>query len=209
MKYIDLSHCIENDMISFCEEETPHIYELSSVEKDGYDVKKLIITTHTSTHVDAPKHVISHGKSIDQIPLDNFYGRALTIDCTKVDCSIDLEILNLYSLDNIDFILFYTGYDKVWNSTEFLKNYKYPSSKLCEYLCNTHIKGIGVDTISIDSENNHHLPNHHILLEKDKLVIENLNNLHYILNKTVDFFIFPLKVSSGDGSPIRAVAKIL
>ncbi|WP_027626252.1 cyclase family protein [Clostridium lundense] len=209
MKYIDLSHCIENNMISFCEEEIPHIYGLSSIKKDGYDVKKLIITTHTSTHVDAPKHIFEHGKSIDQISLDTFSGKALTIDCTKVDSCIDLDILNSYSLDNIDFILFYTGYDKVWNSIEFLKNYKYPSSKLCEYLCKSHIKGIGVDTISIDDENNHHLPNHHILLEKEKLVIENLNNLHYILNKKVDLFIFPLKISSGDGSPVRAIAKIL
>lgn len=209
MEYIDLSHCIEDNMVAFCEEETPHIYGLSSIKKEGYEVRKLIITTHTSTHIDAPKHVFNDGKSIDEISLDNFYGKALTIDCTKIDYCIGIEVLNGYNLDNIDFVLFYTGYDKLWNSDDFLKNYKYPSSELCKYLCNTHIKGIGVDTISVDEENNHHLPNHHILLEKNMLIIENLNNLHSILNKTIELFIFPLKISCGDGSPVRAIAKVL
>lgn len=111
-------------------------------------------------------------------------------------------------MTDIDFLLLYTGHDKFWNKPSFLKNYKYPSYKLCKYLCETNIKGIGVDAISIDNEYDARLPNHHILLKKNKLIIENLNNLSSVVNKKIKLSIFPLKISLGDASPVRAVGKI-
>ena len=36
--------------------------------------------THTGTHVDAPKHFIKKGKTIDKIDLDLLTGEALVVD---------------------------------------------------------------------------------------------------------------------------------
>ena len=44
------------------------------------EVKKIIFGTHTGTHVDAPKHFIKKGKTIDKIDLDLLTGEALVVD---------------------------------------------------------------------------------------------------------------------------------
>ena len=52
------------------------------------------------------------------------------------------------------------------------------------------------------------LPNHHILLSKEILIIENLNNLDQLIGKDFDFYGIPLKIGAADGSPIRAFAHL-
>ncbi|WP_125152376.1 cyclase family protein [Clostridium rectalis] len=208
MAFIDLSYPIDSDMITYCEKERTNIYNLSSINTEGYNVKKLSITTHTSTHVDAPNHIIENGLTIDKIPLDNFYGQGIIIDCRNIKSQcIDIDILNNYNLSNKDFILFYTGHDRYWGTVNYLSKYKYMSNKLCYYMSSLDIKGVGIDTISIDSESNITLNNHNKLLKNNKLIIENLANLNFLVNKSFELFLFPLKIQCGDGSPVRSVAK--
>jgi arylformamidase len=40
------------------------------------------------------------------------------------------------------------------------------------------------------------------------VIIENLTNLDSLPDSKFEFFCFPLKIENGDGSPVRAVAKI-
>jgi kynurenine formamidase len=47
-----------------------------SIETDGWEVRALVLGTHTGTHVDAFSHVTAGRLSIDDIPLDRFYGPA-------------------------------------------------------------------------------------------------------------------------------------
>jgi arylformamidase len=70
------------------------------------------------------------------------------------------------------------------------------------------LKGIGLDAISIDPITSTDFAIHHILLSKEILIVENLNNLNAIPVDFFEFFSMPLWIKSADGSPVRAVAMI-
>jgi len=52
------------------------------------------------------------------------------------------------------------------------------------------------------------LPNHHILLGKEIVIIENLYNLDKLPDSVFTFQCVPLKIENADGSPVRAFAII-
>ena len=67
------------------------------------------------------------------------------------------------------------------------------------------IKAVGTDAMTVDAYIHDNYPAHDIFLNKEILIIENLNNI----DKLPDNFIFialPLKIANGSASPIRAVA---
>ena len=47
------------------------------------NVSKLVMGTHTGTHVDAPKHFFDDGAGVDALPLDLLLGRARVVEVTK------------------------------------------------------------------------------------------------------------------------------
>ena len=47
---------------------------------DRYTLSTLSMCVHNGTHVDAPNHFIQDGKSIDQMPLEAFVGKACVIE---------------------------------------------------------------------------------------------------------------------------------
>ena len=59
-------------------------FELQPIKRiaDGgsSNVSKLVLGTHTGTHVDAPKHFIDDGATADQLPLDVLIGPARVIE---------------------------------------------------------------------------------------------------------------------------------
>jgi arylformamidase len=62
---------------------------------DKVNVTKVIVGSHTGTHVDAPKHFIPKGKSIDKVCLDRYIGEAVILDMSKKRWAEVLMILTL------------------------------------------------------------------------------------------------------------------
>lgn len=209
MKLIDLSYEINMDMSTYTKEEIPKIYDLATIEKDGYNEKMLRICTHTGTHIDAPSHMINEGKSIDEFNLNRFLGKALIIDV--INCkTIDINYILKYKekIKHIDFVVFRTGWERYWKTEMYLRDYPTLTEDAAKWLCNFNIKGIGIDTISIDKFDSIDFEVHNIILSKDKIVIENLNNLSNIKSEIFTLIATPLKIKSGDASPVRAIAII-
>jgi kynurenine formamidase len=50
------------------------------------------------------------------------------------------------------------------------------------------------------------MPNHHILLGSEIILIENLTNLDVLPDGIFMFQCLPLKIEHADGSPVRAIA---
>src|SRR3954449_12175729 len=52
-------------------------------EGGSSNVSRLVMGTHTGTHVDAPKHFIDDGAGVDALSLDLLLGRARVVEITK------------------------------------------------------------------------------------------------------------------------------
>ncbi len=48
--------------------------------KDDFELSRLILSGHSGTHIDAPSHFIKNGKSIHELPVDNFILPAHVMD---------------------------------------------------------------------------------------------------------------------------------
>lgn len=209
MKIIDLSYKLNNKMSSYSEEEKPEIKDFATYEKDYFNEKKLEIFSHTGTHIDAPYHMIDKAKTIDKYPVEYFMGKALLIDISDYYL-VPLEDFkeNESKLKEVDFIIFRTGWDIYYGMDEYLKFYPSIDTDCAEYIASLpNIRGIGIDTISVDYFDNKEYEVHKAILGSEKIIIENLRNLQEIEDKSIfTLNALPLNIEDGDGSLTRAIA---
>lgn len=209
MHIIDLSHRISDSMPFFPGTESPSLTESSTIPEQGYLEKKLSILTHTGTHIDAPAHIYQGDCTIDNIELDQFFGSAIVLDfsCLKKK-TIGFTDIEPYKevIEEIDFVLFNTGWYRYWGTENYFKDFPTLSKEAALCLCDFKLKGIGIDTISVDSMLSSDYPIHKIILGNHIGIIENLNSLDRLPAGRFFFCCFPLNIQDGDGSPVRAAA---
>jgi kynurenine formamidase len=211
MKIIDLSHIISPDMPVYPGTHSPVFSASFTIEKNGYAEKMISMESHTGTHVDAPAHMIKGSGTLDKYAIDQFIGMAYVADVSGLkkktigveDLEIELEIIG-----RKDFVLFYTGWSKYWGNEKYFGDFPVLSNELVRKLTGFRLKGIGLDTISLDPVESINYPNHLTVFKKNMIIIENLTNLDKLIGKEFLFICNPLKIAGGDGSPVRACAII-
>lgn len=79
MNVIDLSKPLFTGMDVYPGDPDVDISVVQSLDESGWEVRKLSMGSHTGTHVDAFSHAIPAGKSLGDIPLHRFTGKARRI----------------------------------------------------------------------------------------------------------------------------------
>mgnify|MGYP001205402965 CR=1 FL=1 len=213
MKIYDLTHQINPQMSVYPGTDKP-IFEVgSSLEGDGFKERRLTIFSHTGTHADAPAHLFPDGKTLDQYPIDSFMGVALLVDVSHLAGGQTIEVSAFYSISGLlgkmDFLILRTGASSLWGSPEYFSTFPTLSHEAANYLTEFSLKAIGCDAISFDAVGSVDLPIHHILLEKELFLIENLTGLEPLpVEEIFQFACLPLNLAEADGAPVRAVAVI-
>ena len=158
--------------------------------------------------MDSTKHMNINGKTLDTLDIENFAGKAILIDVKDKEY-IDLELLKKYEerINECDFVIFNSSWDKFWNTDKYYKDYPVLNKESAKYLANSNIKGIGIDMLSVDTYDSEDFEIHSILFDGGKLIVENLTNLENIPNEFL-FIAAPLKFNDADGAPVRAMAII-
>ncbi len=205
---IDLTHTFHTGMTVYPGTGSPEIRTPCTVKKNGFKESELRFFTHTGTHLDCPAHIFQKGKTITDFAPGKFFGRACVIDCRHLidKGHIDERILDNKTIEDVDFVLFHTGWSEYWNSDRYFSEFPSIGKQLANKLLKLPLKGIGVDAISVEPINSTKLEIHHILLGHGLIIIENLTNLEVLAGKSFLFSCLPLKLFKGDGSPVRAVA---
>lgn len=210
MRTVDFTHIIEPSMPVYPGTEPPHLKAVNTYEHDGFRETLLEMYSHTGTHMDAPAHLFPDCPTLDQLPPEQFVGKALVIDCADANAG---EILGMDRLEEIrekadgaDFLLFRTGWDRFWGQEEYFGAYPVIGPDVVDYLITSGKKGIGLDVIGVDPIADANLRIHRRLLQTGKfVVIENLTNLEQAGGELFTFCALPLHYRDADGSPIRAV----
>ena len=209
LKIIDLTHLIDSSMTIYPGTKRPEVIEINHFDVDGFRVREICLNSHSGTHIDTPAHMLKQGKNLSDLSILKYIGRGMVLDFSKSNkLLIDREDLLKYEADlrEIDFLLIYSGFDKLWSKESYLKNFPVLSNQAVDWLVQFDFKGFGVDMISVDSTEGTDYYIHKTLLKKDIIIIENLRNLEKLLNKSFTFHCFPLNIPEADGSPVRAVA---
>ncbi len=206
MRVIDLTHSIHPSMTVYPGTAPPELIPQSDILIDGFLETRLVLTSHTGTHIDAPAHMIAGGLTLDRIPAEKFigYGWVCDVSGLKKD-KITREDLVLPA-EEIDFLLFYSGWDRKWDTPGYFEGYPVLSEEAVRWLKDHTLKGIGFDMISADPAGAGDYEVHTSLLRKNFILIENLKNLDQLIGRRFLLSCLPLNLKNGDGSPVRAVA---
>ncbi len=212
MKVIDLTLTISEKIPTFPGSPQPNFINWESIEKDGYNLELLFLSTHTGTHIDAPFHFVKKGQKIDQIMPKRLVNEAVLIKIrkganqaiTKTDIQKFEKKFGL--IDDGSTVIFHTGWQKNLNKKfYFLKNPGLATSA-AKYLASKKINLVGIDSPSIDLGKDAKFSVHHILAKNGILIVENLANLDKINSEEFHLIVAPLKLKNATGSPVRAMA---
>lgn len=208
MKVYDLTHTISSDMTVYSKDTIPTITKIADTKNDGYQESLIKVYSHNGTHIDSPKHMVE-GSGLDDIDINNFIGKAMIINVEGMS-KIELDYIKKYENDlkNIDFLILKSGWSRYWKTKKYFEGYPVLTEEATIYIGKSNIKGLGIDMISVDDYNSNTYENHNILLNNNKIIIENINNLD-IVDRNFVFSAMPLKYNDADGSPTRAIAIIM
>lgn len=210
-KIIDLTHLIVEPMPVYPGTEQPQLYKACTLEDHGFRETKLSFYSHTGTHMDAPAHMLAHGKTLDEFTLDKFVGEAVLLDFkNKQRKYIEIKDLEPFKegLVEADFLIINTGWSSYWGKIEYFSDFPALSSEAAQWLKQFNLKGVGIDTISIDSKESGEYKVHKIFFNAGMVIVENLTNLEKIKSREFIFSAMPLKYIKADGAPVRAAAII-
>lgn len=207
--------------------------EFNGITERGYwySANFYSASEHGGTHADAPKHFSQNGRTIDQVPLPEWIGPAVKIDVTR-ECSRDRDYL--LSVDDIKawekkygpipdgaWVIMYTGIgtrfypdpkevlgtDKKGLSAIPELSFPAFSPQSAEFLTRErNIKGIAVDTPSIDYGKSQNFMVHRIMCGANKLALENIANLDKLPATGATLYVIPMSIRGASGAPARVFA---
>jgi len=184
-------------------------FELQPVKRlaegGSSNVSRLVMGTHTGTHVDAPKHFFDDGVGVDSLALDLLLGRARVVEIPKRG-GIGPEELAAAGLREDLRVLFKTPNSALWNDPGFHPEYAHLTEEGAQYLVGQGVKVIGVDYLSVEQFNKAGAPAHRALLANGVVIIEGLN-LSEAEPGMYEMYCLPLRVAGGDGAPARVILK--
>jgi len=206
---IDLTHPLKNGISIFPGSSTPAFNQINNIPEHGFAQIEINMCTHMGTHIDAPAHILENTKTLDQFPLEKFIGAAITLDCSNVK-SISLEFLKIHEqqIRQVEFLLFYSGWQHKWSTPAYIDSFPTLNQAATEWLLQMNLKALGFDSFSIDPIDSKELPNHRLVLAKELLIIENMNNLEQTIGKNFELNCIPLKIEKADGAPVRVFARL-
>lgn len=199
-------------------------------EADGYATGELRAGTHAGTHVDAPRHTVPDGETVDERAVGSFAFDARLVDLRPLEPreSVDPDALpDPSALDrDTDLLVLRTGWASHWGSERY-RDHPYLTTAAAER-CREAGVGVGLDAFGPDptptaggggesaesgSESSAgdgdelgSTPAHDVLLGGSLPIVENLRGLDGLPGR-FRLYAFPLRLRDGDGSPVRAVAE--
>src|SRR5208283_3144736 len=203
-RYFDISLPIENGMVVWPGEPPVEIGAGSSLQHgDVVNIASLKISSHTGTHIDAPRHILDSGSTVDLIDMNILLGsaRVAYFPGAKI---VDRRQLEQVNLAGVKRLLLKTDNSRRYRSSVFETGFTALSIDGAEYLTEIGIRLVGIDYYSIEAFESADFEVHKALLGAGVVILESIN-LDAVPPGEYKLFCLPLKIKNGDGAPVRAV----
>ena len=195
MKIIDISRTISENTPTYPGDPATLIERVSDVERGNlFTLSRIVMGTHTGTHVDSPTHLIPGGGTVTDLPLDILIGpcQVIQVDSDGAISPQDLELEGLSR--DVKRLLIKTT----------LTTGAHLEPNTADWLIDQEIALVGIDGLSVDSSGSADLAVHRKLLETNVIIVENLD-LTEVTPDEYTLICLPLKIENADGAPVRAV----
>ncbi|NWO13177.1 arylformamidase [Virgibacillus sp.] len=204
-QWIDISQPLSNQ-IAHWPGDTPFQYQLtaSMEETNSVNIGNIQTSLHIGTHIDAPYHFSKNGKTVDQLPLEPYIGKAVVLDVSRTDIINAAVLSQMNWSSDIKRVLLHTSLPN--NPTRFPETLPYLDPDIAPFLQEKGVVLLGVDMPSVDAPDSKDLATHHALNKHGILILENLL-LDTVPIGEYELIALPLAIQGADGSPVRAVIR--
>jgi arylformamidase len=159
-KIYDLSQPLDQDC-SFWPLYPPfEVKYINRKAEHGVNAQYIMTSNHMGTHLDAPRHFVTNGKTIDQLPLQWLCGTGVIVDISDMADELSLfrpeDLASRADIREGDILFIHTGWHRYsFHSPEgdeekYIHRHPGPHHSICAWLLEKKIHLWGVDMISTD-----------------------------------------------------------
>lgn len=214
-RLVDLSYTLHDGMTTYPVPWSPpfKMTQLGRHAVEGRESRKIVTGTHCGTHVDAPRHFVPGGTTIDHLPLEPFVGPATVVDFTHARPLQEMGIADFERCvgdRHIDRLVMRFDWSDQWGTLRYYSEQPFISDDAARWLVKRGVRLLGMDTPQADSPKNgrgseRDSPVHKILLGAGMIKLEYMTNLRALRTDEFELIALPLKIQEGDGSPVRCI----
>ena len=204
MKIYDITMPLSPALIPYPGDPPVVMESAATLAADGANVTRLQLSTHSGTHIDAPRHFLENGTTVDHLPLTLLLGQAQVVDVGEARV-LDRELLKRLPVRGHDRILFKSTNSHLWERTGFVAEFAALTADGAGYLLECGVRVVGIDYLSIEPADGDGTV-HRLLLAAGTVILEGLN-LAGVPAGEYELICLPMKVAGGDGAPVRAILR--
>jgi kynurenine formamidase len=215
VKFIDVSHTVEKDMVTYKGIPGPLISDYRSREAsrdyyaDGteFHIGKIEMIATTGTYIDSPFHRFPDGKDLSELPLDglaNLPGVCISAEQLRAIGPASFYGKNVAGKA----VLVRTGWSRHWLRETYFDDPPFLTQEAAELLVKNKAALVGIDSMNIDDIHDKTRPVHTLLLRVNIPIIEHLTSLSELPEEGFRLFAVPVKIKSFGSFPVRAFAMV-
>lgn len=215
-RLIDLSHVIEDGLVTYRGLPAPVVCDFLSREASGkhyegstrFHIGRIDMVANTGTYVDSPFHRFADGRDVSELELDRLAGLpGICIHLAEGRVSRGIGPATFQGMDVRDrVVLVHTGWARHWNTDAYFEGHPFLTRRAAEWLRDNGAALVGIDSLNIDDTDDGYRPVHTTLLGADIPIAEHLCGLEQLPETGFTFHAAPVKVRGMGTFPVRAYA---
>lgn len=224
-RVIHLSHIIDSEIPQWQGDPPVEFETVAQLHKDGYYLRGFSMGEHSATHMNAPNSF-----QLDGVGIHEYSAQSLVVPAVVIDIRQEALVNPDYALCVEDIlsweehydkipsgcvVLLYTGWQEKWLDKNAFFNQDaqggmhfpgFGRDATRFLLEERQIAGVGIDTHGVDSGQDTTFGTNSLVLEKPRIVLENLTNLDQLPPTGAILAIGVLRLRGGSGSPVGVLA---
>lgn len=214
MELIDLSHVIEDSMVTYPGLPGPEISQhLTFDESQDYyaegtefAIGRISLVSNTGTYLDTPAHRYRQADDLSSLLL----ARCALLPGVCVD---GVDVFRPSDFDGLDLdgraVLLRTGWDRHWGTDAYGDStHPFLSEAGAQRLISAGVALVGIDSVNLDDTQGGARPAHSTLLASNIPVVEHLTHLEALRRTGFHFTAVPPAMSGLATFPVRAFASV-
>jgi len=213
-KIIDLSHTVENGMVTYKGLPVPIICDFLSREASRehytggteFHIGKIEMVANTGTYVDSPFHRFSEGIDLSELPLESLADLpGIVVHSMDVGQAVTADAFRGLNLKG-KAVLIHTDWVRHWRMDEYFEGHSFLTGGTAAFLVEAGASFVGIDSYNIDDTEDGVRPVHTQLLHANIPICEHMCNLESLPDSGFRFHAVPVKVKAFGTFPVRAYA---
>jgi arylformamidase len=215
-RLIDLSHAIEEGMITYKGFPGPHLcdYWTRDASAAHYDdgssfhIGRIDMIANTGTYVDSPFHRYADGADLAALPLESLADLDALVVRKPFERGLATDAADFEGDVRGKAVLVHTGWDRHWRTDTYFDSHPFLTAAAAEWLVEQGAAFVGIDSHNIDDTRTRSRPVHSKLLAAGIPIGEHLTNLGAVPDHGFRFSAVPPKVVGMGTFPVRAYARV-